>query len=127
MEKSQIIVALDDQFHEEPRTIEEIYDAEDEFCSKVWYDRHQCLLEREELFPPHILRQATKAATNLEMKYGKDNLGPYSDYEWGMINGKLWRSGGFLETSGTVLIPSNGGGTRQFKTTDNNRPTQEIG
>jgi hypothetical protein len=30
-----------------------------------------------------------KAARRLEKKYGKENLGPYSKFEWGMINGKL--------------------------------------
>ncbi len=32
---------------------------------------------------------AQKAAKRMERKYGKDNLGPYSKFEWGMINGKL--------------------------------------
>ena len=80
---------VQDEFQEQLRTTEEICDAEQQFFHKVWYDRHQCLLERRELFQPHILKQAAKAATKLEKKYGKDNLGPYSDYEWGMINGKL--------------------------------------
>ena len=25
----------------------------------------------------------------VEARYGKENFGPYSDFEWGMINGKL--------------------------------------
>jgi len=25
----------------------------------------------------------------VEAQYGKGSLGPYSDFEWGMINGKL--------------------------------------
>lgn len=25
----------------------------------------------------------------MEKKYGKGNLGPYSKFDWGMINGKL--------------------------------------
>ena len=32
---------------------------------------------------------ALKSARRLEKKYRKDNLGPYSKFEWGMINGKL--------------------------------------
>jgi len=32
---------------------------------------------------------ALKAARRLEKKYGKENLGPYSKLDWGMINGKL--------------------------------------
>jgi len=30
-----------------------------------------------------------KAARNVERRYGKKNLGPWDDFEWGMINGKL--------------------------------------
>jgi hypothetical protein len=29
-------------------------------------------------------------ALRLQEKYGKGNLGPYDDFEWGMINGKLF-------------------------------------
>ena len=25
----------------------------------------------------------------MEAEYGKDNLGPYDDFEWGVVNGKL--------------------------------------
>jgi hypothetical protein len=32
---------------------------------------------------------ALRAARRVEKKYGKENLGPYSKFEWGMINGKL--------------------------------------
>jgi hypothetical protein len=34
-------------------------------------------------------REPLKAAARVEKKYGKDNLGPYSKFDWGMINGKL--------------------------------------
>ena len=30
-----------------------------------------------------------KVAKRVEKEYGKKNLGPYDDFEWGMINGKL--------------------------------------
>jgi hypothetical protein len=30
-----------------------------------------------------------KAAAKTQKKYGKKNLGPWDDFEWGMINGKL--------------------------------------
>lgn len=32
---------------------------------------------------------ALKAAARVEKKYGKENLGPYSKFDWGMINGRL--------------------------------------
>ena len=28
-------------------------------------------------------------AEKMIQKYGEENLGPYSDFEWGMLNGKL--------------------------------------
>lgn len=38
---------------------------------------------------PEIWKRANKAARAIERKYGVENLGPWSDFEWGMINGKL--------------------------------------
>ena len=32
---------------------------------------------------------ALKSAAKVEKKYGLENLGPWNDFEWGMINGKL--------------------------------------
>jgi hypothetical protein len=36
-----------------------------------------------------VWERALKAARRVEKKRGKKNLGPWSDLEWGMINGKL--------------------------------------
>lgn len=36
-----------------------------------------------------ILKGATKLARRVVKKYGVENLGPWDDFEWGMINGKL--------------------------------------
>ena len=30
-----------------------------------------------------------RSARKVIEKYGEENLGPYSDFEWGMLNGKL--------------------------------------
>ena len=32
---------------------------------------------------------AEKSARRVEQKYGLEELGPWDDFEWGMINGKL--------------------------------------
>lgn len=65
----------------------EIILAEDEFSDKVWYDRHQLLNHKKT--DKEILKAALKNAKEIEKKYKKKNLGPYTDFEWGMINGKL--------------------------------------
>ncbi len=94
---------------EEPRGLTEIVDTIDELVNKVWYNRHQVrrqLIERgkiklvdKETFPvkDHTRRPiqrdiwegALKSAEKVEKKYGLENLGPWDDFEWGMINGKL--------------------------------------
>ncbi|WP_179232967.1 hypothetical protein [Paenibacillus rigui] len=84
-------------------------EAIDEFATKVWYNRHQVLKEKieegiieiveRETFPikDHTTRPiqrdiwegALRAAAMVEERLGIDNLGPWDDFEWGMINGKL--------------------------------------
>ena len=75
------------------RSVRAIIAAEEEFFDRVWYDRHQMLCERmrsgKGKVAKDIWRGALRAAAKVEKKYGKRNLGPYSDFEWGMINGKL--------------------------------------
>ena len=38
---------------------------------------------------PESWKSALKAAEMVEEEYGIENLGPHSDFEWGMLNGKL--------------------------------------
>jgi hypothetical protein len=77
----------------EERTEEEINAVLEELTDKVWYNRHQDLKELieegQEEVDPQIWSDALKAAKKVEDKYGVDNLGPYDDFEWGMLNGKL--------------------------------------
>jgi hypothetical protein len=94
---------------QEPRGLTEILDAEDLLFHQVWYNRHQGLLidieegtlkiVDKETYPRppgadqtiqlDILKGAKRAARDVERRYGKKNLGPWDDFEWGMINGKL--------------------------------------
>lgn len=87
----------------------ELLDAIDVLMHQVWYNRHQVLLEKiengvievveKETLPVKdherrpiqrdILEGAKKSARRVEKKYGIENLGPWDDFEWGMINGKL--------------------------------------
>lgn len=93
----------------EPRRLTELVDAIDVLVTKVWYNRHQATrqnidrgkikLVEKETFPikDHLRRPiqrdvwegALKAAAKVEKKYGLENLGPWDDFEWGMLNGKL--------------------------------------
>ena len=77
----------------ENRTKEEVAAIADELTDKVWYNRHQELKqlveEGKEEVDPQIWRDALKAAKKVEEKYGIDDLGPYDDFEWGMLNGKF--------------------------------------
>jgi hypothetical protein len=95
-------------FHEEPRNWEEIHAAEEEFFDRVWYQRSMYFEHREEDEGGDV--EASRRITGpprarVEAKYGAENLGPYTDFEWGMINGKLsalrWVTGSewdFLDT-----------------------------
>jgi PIN domain len=93
----------------EPRRLSEIVDAVDEILDKIWYNRHLVWREKVELgeiqlveketFPVKdyskrpiqrdIWEGALRSAKKVEKKYGRDSLGPYSDFDWGMMNGKL--------------------------------------
>jgi hypothetical protein len=100
-------IMIEDEWIQEPRSLTEIIEAEEEFLDKIWYNRHQNWLYRIEIgevkivdsipegkyipnvTPVEIYEGARKAAKNVEKKYSIKNLGPWSDFEWGMLNGKL--------------------------------------
>jgi hypothetical protein len=92
-----------------PRSLKEIQEAEEELTLKRWYDRHQMrsvaikagktkLVDKEDFSKPpprggrpiekEIWKGAMKAAKEVERRFGKRNLGPYTDFEWGMLAGK---------------------------------------
>jgi hypothetical protein len=58
-----------------------------------WYNRHlhfrQEVQEGRETCDPKIMAGAIKSAKKVEQKYGRKSLGPYSEFDWGMMNGKL--------------------------------------
>ncbi len=100
---------IEQEWVEEPRRFTEIIAAIDELYDKVWYNRHMNWREKieagkikiveKETFPirDHSTRPiqrdvwegALKAAARKEREYGAENLGPWDDFEWGMLNGKL--------------------------------------
>jgi hypothetical protein len=94
----------------EPRRLSEIVEAETLLFRQVWYNRHRNLrsaiesgkhkvVTREE-WEKHPKRHqsttvediwagALAAAKRTEDEVGLENLGPWDDFEWGMLNGKL--------------------------------------
>ncbi len=102
-------VKFEFEWTEEPRRFSEIVESIDELTDKIWYNRHwnrriaieegRIKIVEKEKFPVKdhaarpiqrdIWKGALKSAKRVEDKYGLENLGPWDDFEWGMINGKL--------------------------------------
>ncbi|WP_405660143.1 PIN domain-containing protein [Streptomyces sp. NBC_00079] len=77
----------------ETRSLSDILAAEHEFFDKIWYGRSLMSDTEEGEIDPQLsdtLRQTiTSARARVETKYGKDELPPVSDWEWGFMHGKL--------------------------------------
>ncbi|CAB3756927.1 hypothetical protein BPA30113_01810 [Burkholderia paludis] len=104
-------VKFEREFNQEPRKLSELLEAEHRLFTQVWYNRHWNLrisIERgkhklvsgeawEKLSPKKrinttvdtVWEGALAAAKRAEDELGPDGIGPWSDFEWGMINGKL--------------------------------------
>lgn len=102
-------IMFEHSWAQEPRGLTEILEAEDLLFHQVWYNRHWNLrvaieegtikVVDKETYPRPVGKQETilrdvwkgalKSAKDSERRYGKKNLGPWDDFEWGMINGKL--------------------------------------
>lgn len=100
-------------YREEVRSLSEILEATDRLTRQIWHNRHKNrewaiklgkikLVTREDwdrnsqkkgYHGTHIIDSiwegALKAARRTERELGKGNYGPWSDFEWGMLNGKL--------------------------------------
>lgn len=91
-------------WEDETRGLQEIMSAMDELFDKVWYNRHMNLIYRiengdtkvvpvgtkrygNEVIHEDVLVRAKAAAQKVKDKY--EDTGPWDDFEWGMINGKL--------------------------------------
>jgi hypothetical protein len=96
-------------FSQPSRTLSDILEAEHLLFRQVWYNRHWNLRTSIEEGKHHVVpekqysrnhyrhdqtldtvwEQALAAAKRTEEVVGIENLGPWDDFEWGMINGKL--------------------------------------
>ncbi|HEI3973927.1 TPA: DUF4935 domain-containing protein, partial [Escherichia coli] len=91
-------------WEDETRGLQEIMSAMDELFDKVWYNRHMNMMYHldngdievvpagtkrygNDVIHEDILGQAEIAAQRVRDKY--EDTGPWSDFEWGMLNGKL--------------------------------------
>ncbi len=96
-------------FSQQPRRLSELLEAEHLLFRQIWYNRHWNLRASIEdgthqvvaskdysRIPYHsdqildtVWASALKAAKRTEEEVGLENLGPWNDFEWGMLNGKL--------------------------------------
>jgi hypothetical protein len=96
-------------FSQQSRRLSEILEAEHLLFRQVWYNRHWSLRTSIENGTHHVVGEkdysrtpyrpdqildtvwagAVVAAKRTEEELGAENLGPWDDFEWGMINGKL--------------------------------------
>lgn len=91
-------------WEDETRGLQEIMSSMDELFDKVWYNRHMNMIYHSEngdmeivpsgtkrygddVIHEDILSQAKVAAQRVREKH--EDTGPWSDFEWGMLNGKL--------------------------------------
>ena len=76
-----------------PPAPDEILEALELLWDQIWYNRHKCRMYRVETGEvnekPEIVKMAKAAARRVEQRRGKRNLGPWDDFEWGMLNGKM--------------------------------------
>ncbi len=82
-------------FVEEPRRLDEIVAAENEIFDRVWYHRslmleHRLEDEGDEDELKRVRQLASGGRRRVEATYTEPGqLGPYTDFELGMLNGKL--------------------------------------
>jgi hypothetical protein len=94
-----------EEYADQPRATDEIVQVIGELIDKVWYNRHKVYEQKVEAglvkvrpYPgkydpdgvdPKVWKGALESAKRVERKYGIENVGPWDDFEWGMMNGKL--------------------------------------
>ena len=95
---------------QEPRSLSEMLTAHEILWRQVWYNRHknrEWMVQQGKIrivprdvwekgkrnnqnqIVDEIWKGALRAARETERELGKRNIGPWTDFEWGMINGKL--------------------------------------
>ena len=93
-------------FEEEPRALSEVLPYLNKLHDQIWYNRHKKLEYRIESGEHKLVdrwqrenaqtttvrsvwKGAKEAASKVEERHGLEELGPWDDFEWGMLNGKM--------------------------------------
>jgi len=104
-------IRFEREYSQDSRQLSELLEAENKLTTQIWYGRKWSIIDRvesgeEKIVPKEVWDQATpEARRNLivdtiwegmnaamksaEEEFGADELGPWTDFEWGMLNGKL--------------------------------------
>lgn len=99
-------LSLEFDFNEEPRALSEVLPYLNKLQDQIWYNRHKIREHRIETGKIKLVKKyqpgnahstivqdiwqgAQEAAFRVEEDYGLDQLGPWDDFEWGMLNGKM--------------------------------------
>lgn len=99
------------EYSQTPRQLSELLEAEQKLTTQVWYNRKWNIIanvedgeervvskeewdkaapeERQKLVVDTIWEGMLAAMRSAEEEFGAEELGPWTDFEWGMINGKL--------------------------------------
>ncbi len=94
-----------------PRKLSELLDAEHKLFKQVWYNRKWNIIARVEQGAERLVSEAERnkatpverqnmmvkstwdgmlaSMKRMEEELGPDDIGPWGDFEWGMLNGKL--------------------------------------
>ncbi len=104
------VLEWEESYSDEPRGLSDILEAHNLLEKQVWYNRHLSLRfgvesghiriitgaeftkldgYHPEVVVDEIWEGALAAAKKTEEELGRDQLGPWDDFDWGMINGKL--------------------------------------
>ena len=104
-------VRFEREYSQEPRRLSELLDAEHKLAQQVWYNRKWNLIARLERGDHRLVTQEAwdkadpqerqrmtiysvwygmlASMKRVEEELGPDGIGPWTDFEWGMVNGKL--------------------------------------
>jgi hypothetical protein len=104
-------VTFDREYSQQSRRLSELLEAEDKLTQQMWYNRKWGIIaavksgdekivtqeewdrakpaKRRSMMIDTIWEGMVAAMKQIEEELGPGNVGPWDDFEWGMLNGKL--------------------------------------